>query len=159
MSFLSLRPVGVFSAAAVCLLQLALVSGSQPSLAQSAPAAGKAQITQDYGKLPISFEANQGQTDKRVKFLARGQGYGLFLTGQEAVLTLHAPQSAKAGQGSAPHGPAQLPPAGSTDVVRMQLRGANATAQPTGVDALPGTANYFIGNDPSKWHANVPTFS
>jgi len=159
MSFLSLRPVGVLSAAAVCLLQLALALGSQPSLAQSAPAAGKAQITQDYGKLPISFEANQGQTDKRVKFLARGQGYGLFLTGQEAVLTLHAPQSAKAGQGSAPHGPAQLPPAGSTDVVRMQLRGANATAQPTGVDALPGTANYFIGNDPSKWHANVPTFS
>jgi hypothetical protein len=27
-----------------------------------------------YAKLPLSFEANQGQADKRVKFLARGPG-------------------------------------------------------------------------------------
>lgn len=34
-----------------------------------------------YGKLPLSFELNQGQTDGRVKFLTRGRGYSLFLTG------------------------------------------------------------------------------
>ncbi len=39
-----------------------------------------------YAKLPLSFEANQGQTDARVKFLSRGRGYSLFLTGDEAVL-------------------------------------------------------------------------
>jgi hypothetical protein len=39
-------------------------------------------------KLPLSFEANQGQTDARVKFLSRGPGYTLFLTGDEAVLGL-----------------------------------------------------------------------
>ncbi len=27
-----------------------------------------------------------------------------------------------------------------------------------GADQLPGTANYFIGNDPAKWRANVPTY-
>jgi uncharacterized protein DUF1905 len=38
--------------------------------------------------LPLSFEANQGQTNTRVKFLSRGAGYTLFLTGDEAVLKL-----------------------------------------------------------------------
>ena len=36
--------------------------------------------------VPMFFEANQGQTDPRVKFLSRGHGYSLFLTGDEAVL-------------------------------------------------------------------------
>jgi hypothetical protein len=38
-----------------------------------------------YGKLPLSFEPNQGQTDARVKFLARASGYTLFVTAEEAV--------------------------------------------------------------------------
>src|SRR5271170_1431998 len=41
-----------------------------------------------YGELPLAFEANQGQTDSAVRFLSRGEGYQLFLTKQEAVLTL-----------------------------------------------------------------------
>jgi hypothetical protein len=46
-----------------------------------------------YGKLPLSFEANQGQTDGQVKFLSRGRGYALFLTGDEAVLSLRKAQA------------------------------------------------------------------
>jgi len=38
-----------------------------------------------YGKLPLSFEVNQGQTNSAVKSLSRGSGYTLFLTGDEAV--------------------------------------------------------------------------
>ena len=38
--------------------------------------------------LPLFFEPNQGQTAPQVKFLARGAGYGLFLTADEAVLKL-----------------------------------------------------------------------
>ena len=41
-----------------------------------------------YGKLPLSFEVNQGQTDATVKFFSRGAGYALFLTGDEAVLAM-----------------------------------------------------------------------
>src|SRR5262245_9638417 len=41
--------------------------------------------SKSYGHLPLSFEANQGQTDDQVQFLARGQGYTLFLTAREAV--------------------------------------------------------------------------
>ena len=41
--------------------------------------------------LPMFFEPNQGQTAPQVKFLARGAGYGLFLTADEAVLELQHP--------------------------------------------------------------------
>src|SRR5512141_428894 len=39
-----------------------------------------------YGALPLSFELNQGQTNDRVRFLARSAGYLLFLTATEAVV-------------------------------------------------------------------------
>lgn len=51
-----------------------------------------AQVSKAYGKLPLSFEANLGQTDARVKFLSRGSGYSLFLTSREAVLCLKSPK-------------------------------------------------------------------
>lgn len=48
----------------------------------------KASVRAIYGRFPLHFEVNQGQSDKRVKFLARGRGYSLFLTPTEAVLAL-----------------------------------------------------------------------
>jgi hypothetical protein len=53
-------------------------------------------LVENYGKLPLSFEANQGQTDPQVKFLSRGRGYALFLTGDEAVLSLRKPSAVSA---------------------------------------------------------------
>ena len=50
--------------------------------------AGRVKVVKAYGKLPLSFEANRGQTDARVKFLSRGRGYTLYLTPTEAVLAL-----------------------------------------------------------------------
>ena len=56
---------------------------TRPALYRETIFAGNA-----YGRLPLSFEENRGQTDPRVKFLARGSGYALFLTPTEAVLKL-----------------------------------------------------------------------
>src|SRR5947207_7706163 len=47
-------------------------------------------LKEAYGALPLSFEANQGQVDRRVKYLARGSGYSLFLTPTEAVFSMSA---------------------------------------------------------------------
>jgi hypothetical protein len=45
-------------------------------------------------------------------------------------------------------------------VVRMQLSGSTIAAHaPAGEERLPGTANYFVGNDPAQWRAAVPTYS
>jgi hypothetical protein len=46
----------------------------------------------------------------------------------------------------------------TSSVLRMKLRNANPHAAVTGMDQLPGTSNYFVGKDPAKWHANVPTY-
>jgi hypothetical protein len=106
-----------------------------------------------YGQIPLSFEANQGQADPAVEFLSRGSGYALFLTSQEAVLSLSKPVTVAPAATSAA---AQSAPI--EDVLRLQLVGANASPQVAGVDPLPGTSNYFVGNDPAKWQTNVPTY-
>ena len=59
--------------------------------AKPAMSGAQAQLVASFGKLPLSFEANQGQADGRVKFLSHGHGYALFLTGDETVLELQEP--------------------------------------------------------------------
>ena len=75
---------------------------SQSAKAVSPSATSQAEKTQAnvlhaYGKLPLSFEANRGQTDARVKFLSRGSGYTLFLTGDEAVFSLRGSKAKRRG--------------------------------------------------------------
>jgi hypothetical protein len=40
-------------------------------------------------------------------------------------------------------------------MLRLGLAGANPKSEVAGADALSGRVNYFIGNNPSGWHANV----
>jgi hypothetical protein len=122
----------------------------------------QARILDQYGKLPLSFEANNGQTDARVKFLSRTGGYTLFLTGDEAMLAL---SGKKVGTGGAKIGDAAHKLASTIattkagSVLRMKLRNANRAAKVMGMDELAGTSNYFIGNDPAKWRTGVPTYA
>src|ERR1700674_2070357 len=131
------------------------------SWSEAAPKA-QARILDSYGKLPLSFEANHGQADARVKFLSRTGGYSLFLTKDEAVLTLNGKKAStnKAKMASGAHylhsGMAAIKAGG---VLQMKLRNANPAAKVTGVDELAGTSNYFIGSDPTKWRTNVPTYA
>ena len=138
----------------------------KPYSAAKTPAASEPQLAEAYGKLPLSFEANQGQTDNRVDFLSRGSGYTLFLTANEAVLSLSSLQSSQRAQrmtsnflsaSSAPS-PVNDPNPQST-VVRMKLVGANPSPRVSGLEELPGKSNYFLGNDPDKWRTNVPHYA
>src|SRR5262245_19362932 len=89
----------------------------------------------EFRRPPISFEANQGQTDSQVKFLARGSAYTLFLTPTGSVL--------KTGRRT----------------VQLKLVGANPESQLSGRDELPGQSNYLIGNDPAAWRSGVKGYS
>src|SRR3989454_4213011 len=122
------------------------------------PQATKQQVLVTYGKLPLIFEANQGQTDPQVKFLSRGSGYTLFLTPTEAVLTLTKADAQAKRRFSGETSLAE-PEKQAATVLRMKLLGANPTPRVTGVEELCGRSNYFIGNDPAKWRANVPTYA
>ena len=112
-----------------------------------------------YSRLPLSFEANVGQTDASVKFLSHSSGVSLFLTPTEAVLALSKLEG-KPLDVSHPHAFKSQPRANtSTSVVRMQLKGANRQPQVTGLEPLEGLVNYFLGNDPKQWHTNIPTYA
>ena len=134
----------------------------KPSPAAKTPAATKPQVVENYGKLPLSFEANQGQTDSRVDFLSRGSGYTLFLTPTEATLALRKPVASnrpRRGNTSPRNAEAEQADAIPPAVVRMKLVGANATPEVVGLEKFPGKSNYFIGNDPEKWRTNVPHYA
>lgn len=110
-----------------------------------------------YRGLPLIFEANRGQSDPRVKFLARGSGYGLFLTRDEAVLALRKVGRRTSGVGRRESDLSR--PAVTVSVVRMQLANANPNPDVSGDEPLPGHSNYLIGNDPAQWRRNVPQFA
>jgi len=141
--------------------QLSPASG--PPSTPERPGAATPQIVKAYGALPLSFEANQGQTDPQVKFLSRGRGYTLFLTrGGEAVLVLHGSNSKRGALRPAALSTAAIAPerdpVGPPAVVRMRLVAEKNHAAGEGLDQLPGQANYFVRNDPKKWQTNVPTY-
>jgi hypothetical protein len=131
--------------------------GAQNGVSQSNPAT-QGKIVQSYGRLPLSFEVNQGQTDARVKFLSRGSGYTLFLTSDEAVFSLRGSKSKDGASGVGQLRPAPTAPTTSA-VLRMNLVGANRAAKVAGTDELPGKNNYFIGNNPNKWRSGIPTYA
>jgi hypothetical protein len=120
---------------------------------------------QDYGRLPLTFEENVGQTAREVRYLSRGSGYQLFLTNQEAVLALRNP------------GRLDLSPrhrfatilalrkarlarqAHQLTAIRLRFEGANPEPQIVGMDEATGRVNYFFGSDPRKWHTEVPAYT
>ena len=100
--------------------------------------AQREQIARDFGQLPLSFEANRGQTAKNVDFVARGGGYTMFLAPTQATLSLKK--------------------ASASTVLRMNLLGANANARSSGAQMLPGKVNYLLGKDRSKWRTGIETY-
>jgi hypothetical protein len=134
---------------------------SRPTHMQVTPAPTPAAAAQpsaapDYGKLPLDFERNQGQTDPAVKFLARNSGQSLFLTPSEAVLRLEnrpAPKRERPVLGGQGHVPAP-----TSAVLRMRFDGANANAQLAGLDSMAGTSNYLDMSDESKNVTGVEHF-
>src|SRR5205085_10166064 len=121
-----------------------------------------AQAREAFGKVSLTFEANEGQTDPQVNFLTRANGATVFLTPTEAVFALSVP-SADAGAATAsklldPRARANTIAPTQTAVLRMQVAGANPQPSVEGLEKREGIVNYFIGNDPEKWHASIPTF-
>jgi hypothetical protein len=141
----------------------AFLSSQPPSVTSAV----RDRIQASYGARPLAFEQNDGQTDAQVKYMARGNGYTLFLTANDAVFSLHS-SSASGGSSAASRRASwhtktssEKHPAksDSTAVVHMQLVGGNSQAKVAASDVLSGTANYFLGNDPSKWRKNVPRYA
>lgn len=85
--------------------------------------------------LPQRFEANIGQADPSVRFISRSRGMTLLLDDHGAEIR--------------------------TGSRTLRFRPANANPEPeiTGVDPLPGTANYLLDKDPRKWVTGARSFA
>ena len=147
---------------------------ARAALEGALPKAAQPRALEGYGRLPLIFEANQGQTNPQAQFLSRGSGFTLFLASTEAVLVLRhgtGSRGTESRQSSLP-GPSASHAKSRTrnaklvkknpeieGVLRMQLVRANPAARSWGLDDLPGKSNYFLGNDPQNWRTNVPTYA
>ena len=147
---------------------------SQPAAVTPAT---RARINASFAALPLAFEANQGQTDPQVKYMARGNGYTLFLTSGDAVLSFASSSSSVQSRpkemmqrrllGYARETkrlirrsqPQSKPRPSSVAMLRMHVVGGKSGAEIVGSDRLSSKANYIIGNDPSKWHRGVPHYA
>ncbi|MFQ5479062.1 MAG: hypothetical protein ACE5E4_10645, partial [Candidatus Binatia bacterium] len=89
---------------------------------------------------PFSFEENVGQFHEDVNFVSRGRRYSLFLAHEGPVLVLFGPGSGVA----------------TASVLRVGFQDSVAASEISGVQRLPGSSNYFKGNDPSAWVHGVP---
>jgi glucose/arabinose dehydrogenase len=95
--------------------------------------------TERYGKLPLSFEPNQGQFDRQFAFASIGADHAIFLEPSRITLKL------RTGTRS------QL------TALAVNFRGAKKTASIRGADKLPGVANYYRGG-PEHWITRVPMY-
>jgi hypothetical protein len=123
--------------------------------------AKKTHVVRELGLLPLFFERNQGQTDARVCFLTHGGDNTLFLTPSEAVFTMPAQPVWQSREKVSPRKDRQTYRSAvkTTRVaLRMQMVGSNPRASVLQQQPLAGRVNYFLGKDPNKWHAGVPTF-
>jgi hypothetical protein len=136
------------------LTRLFLVGLAFPSVAFA-----DARVSESYGKLPLHFEANQGQTNKDVQFVSRGAGYSLYLTANEAVLVLAKPNPDAKREGPTPAWPGAKTTQVKAVALRMSLVGAVRKPRVSGIDELPGKTNYFIDNNPARWRTHVPTYA
>ncbi|MBV8857913.1 MAG: VCBS repeat-containing protein [Acidobacteria bacterium] len=129
--------------AALTLSQVFTPAGSAESN-RASDRGEHARPSADYGSLPLRFEANRGQTSPRVKFLARGGGYTLFLAESGAVLRLRA----AGGEGEGKR----------YGTLRLELEGASRPRKIEGLEELSGKSNYLVGADARAWLTGVPAF-
>lgn len=158
----------VLAAAGMVVLGYLVLYNGPGRTVEAAPKGGaptervKQQTKADLGRVPVYFEENQGQFDKRVRYFARGtSGYDLFLTATEAIYVVHEKMSkekAKADMPSGhpdPHTPPVRP--SKATAVYMTLEGADPNAASAGSDMLDGRTNYFKGRE-ENWHTNIPNY-
>jgi hypothetical protein len=141
------RKFSVTQLASACLIICTAVSeaGAQspatPPLSPQVPQRLSGTVVEPraaYAKLPLSFVPNAGQLDTRVRYSAQSGGATFYFTTREAVSSF-----ARKAKGL---------------VLRLRFLGANPKAAITGQTTESGTVSYIIGNDPARWHTDLPTY-
>jgi len=111
-----------------------------------------------------------------VKYMARGQGYTLFLTSGDAVLSLAPASSSESYPKQVMERrlpgyslktrklirrglPQSVQKSAAVASMRLHVVDGNPSARLTGEDLLASKVNYFIGNNPHDWHRGISQYS
>jgi hypothetical protein len=116
-------------------------SGASPLSEPAAPQMSEKEAIDAYGKLPLSFIPNEGQTEEAVRYYAQGAGYGFFFTKEGATLSF------AEGKGHGGH------------VLALDFQGADPHATLTAQRRLSGEVNYLVGDNPAEWRQDLSTHS
>jgi hypothetical protein len=110
--------------------------------------------------IPLAFEPNRGQANANVAFIARGSAYTAYLSQSRATFDLFVSESISTARSLTPGLPPAMPaPRVAARAVGLRFPGTSGAAQIAGVHRLSGIVNYLIGNDPRRWHTNIPTYA
>ena len=124
----------------------------------------KTKAVEAYGKLPLLFIANNGQTDKSVRFYERGSGHATFFTEEGVYISLNRAKEKEAveqdvkGKRGIPSSEKSRPLNYESSLVKLIPLHANPSPQIIAEAPQEGKVNYFTGNDPRKWKTNIPTY-
>jgi beta-propeller repeat-containing protein len=110
-----------------------------PAGKPATPQMSEEEALEAYGKLPLSFVPNEGQTDETVRYYAQGAGYGFFFTSKGATLSF--------AEGKGRGGLA----------LALDFQGADPHATLTAQQRLSGKVSYLVGDEPDKWQRGLPT--
>jgi len=141
--------------AAIVLSVIELVIAHQLHAGKVARRQPASRVLDNFGHLPLSFEANRGQADRSIDFITRGRNFEVMLDRAGATFLTGVPADQAA----------RKPEQGSRQVlqrsfstVRMNFDGATARSGPQALDRLAGVANYYVGNDRARWQTNLSTY-
>src|SRR5262245_22334895 len=110
------------------------------------------QLREGAGKLPAAFVENAGQLDEHVRFsLRQAQGTTYFTDTSFVFQLTQRERTAKLDTGTR-----RESVKGAN--VFLTFEGTSASVSLDGCGELAGRHNYFLGNDPSKWHRDVRTY-
>jgi hypothetical protein len=128
----------------------------------------------DFGKIPLYFITNKGQVNEKAKFYAKASRYTLWLTKDGLVFDSFKKDKVKV-EKTHPVPPGhpsheQHTPSGlrshsfqegnnkiHRDVSRLIFLNSNKNFDIIPIDEAKLRVNYFIGNDKSEWHCDIPT--
>ncbi len=154
----SLLLPGALIAPALIAAAAVATAVARPVMAPAAAASKPGKTLPSVASLPLAFQKNEGQTDPQVKYLARGSGYSLFLTSNEAVMRLRRPEPARKRSFPGRIGSQIRRKSAGSDVVRLRLAGANPNATVGGEAGTPTRVSYLRGKSSADWQQDVSTY-
>jgi len=125
---------------------------------QNSQSTGSVTPDLDFGKFPLYFIYNKGQVNEKAKYYAKASRYTLWMTKEGLVFDSIKKEREKEKPGKH-HSKFKIQNSKliKRDVSSLMFIGANKNPEMVPIDKAKLKVNYFIGNDKSKWHCDVPT--